>query len=58
MLDGVPGDPVPAWELELDGEDWTDRERVVLSAIDGSRLAAEPLVIGAESWDSYQRPGA
>ena len=57
LLEGVPSDAVPAWELEFDGEDWTDRERVVLSAIDGSRLAAEPLVIGAESWDIYQSSG-
>lgn len=57
LLDGVSGEAVPAWEVELDGESWTERERVVLSAIDGTRLAAEPLVIGAENWDVYQSSG-
>lgn len=57
-LSGDSGPTIPAWEFELVGNDWTDGELVVVSALDGARLVGEPLVLSAESWDVYDSSGA
>lgn len=61
--DGVNGgappsaEPLPAWEVEIVGDDWTADQLVVLSAVDGAVLVVEPLSLAAESWDIYVSAG-
>jgi Zn-dependent metalloprotease len=59
-IDGIPGDPVPAWELVVAGlEDGVPIDHLVLiDALDGRVLLVAALDLDAQDWDVYDAGNA